>query len=193
MQNACTVLCCLLWAVRFYSVLPHYLTVFCHIISQCFSTLSHNVLPHYLTVFCHIISEYFATLSHSVLPHYLTSRTIFGKKLLNVKRVLLLLLLLLLSLLLLFSTYALQPSRLIVRTGLDVSTFATRCLHACHYARAPSGGRWNCGREISGKFCLNVDIHVTFRDLFTCRKAMTWDRRLYFPSEERGAEDFSSP
>jgi hypothetical protein len=53
---------------------------------------------------------------------------------------------------LLFSIYALQPSRLIVRSGLDVPTFATRRLHACHHARAPSGGRWNCGREISGNF-----------------------------------------
>ena len=57
-----------------------------------------------------------------------------------------------LSLLLLFSTYALQPSRLIVRSGLDVPTFATRRLHACHHARALSGGRWNCGREMSGNF-----------------------------------------
>jgi hypothetical protein len=42
--------------------------------------------------------------------------------------------------------------RLIVRSGLDVPTFATRRLHACHYARAPSGGRWNCGREMSPNF-----------------------------------------
>ena len=42
--------------------------------------------------------------------------------------------------------------RLIVRSWLDVPTFATRRLHACHHARAPSGGRWNCGREISGNF-----------------------------------------
>jgi len=28
---------------------------------------------------------------------------------------------------------------------------------------------------------------------FTCRKAMIWDRRLYFPSEGRHAEDFFSP
>jgi len=28
--------------------------------------------------------------------------------------------------------YALQPLRLIVRYGLDVPTFATRRLHACH-------------------------------------------------------------
>jgi len=53
---------------------------------------------------------------------------------------------------LLFSTYALQLSRLIVRSGLDFSTFATRRLHACHHARAPSGGRWNCGREMSRNF-----------------------------------------
>jgi len=42
--------------------------------------------------------------------------------------------------------------RLIVRSWLDVLTFATRRLHACHHARAPSGGRWNCGREMSGNF-----------------------------------------
>ena len=61
--------------------------------------------------------------------------------------------------------HAPQPLRLIVRSGLDVPTFATRSLHTCHHARAPSGGRWNCGREMSGKFCLNADLHVTFRDL----------------------------
>ena len=40
------------------------------------------------------------------------------------------------------------------------------------------------------EFCLNADLHVTFKDLFTYRKATTWDRRLYFPSEGRRAEDF---
>ena len=54
--------------------------------------------------------------------------------------------------LLLFSTYALQPSRLIVQSGLDVPNFATRRLHTCHHVRAPSGGRRNCGREMSGNF-----------------------------------------
>jgi len=48
--------------------------------------------------------------------------------------------------------YALQPLRLIVRSCLDVPTFATRRLHACHHTRAPSGGRWNCGREMSVNF-----------------------------------------
>jgi len=42
--------------------------------------------------------------------------------------------------------------RLIVRSELDIPTFATRRLHACHYARARSGRRWNCGREMSGNF-----------------------------------------
>jgi hypothetical protein len=35
---------------------------------------------------------------------------------------------------------------------LDVPTFATRRLHVCHHARAPSRRRWNCGREMSGSF-----------------------------------------
>jgi hypothetical protein len=57
--------------------------------------------------------------------------------------------------------YAPHPLRLIVQSRIDVPTFATRRLHACHHARAPSGGRWNCGRrEIFGKFCLNVDFHI---------------------------------
>jgi hypothetical protein len=42
--------------------------------------------------------------------------------------------------------------RLIVRSCLDVPTFATRRLQACHHAEAPSGGRWNCGREMTRKF-----------------------------------------
>ena len=81
--------------------------------------------------------------------------------------------------------------RLIVRSELDFPTSATGRLHACHHARSPSGGRCNCGREMSREFCLNSDLHVTFRDFFfTCRKATTWDRRLYFASEGRRAEDF---
>ena len=42
--------------------------------------------------------------------------------------------------------------RLIVRSELDVPTFTTRRLHARHHARAPSGRRRNCGREMSGNF-----------------------------------------
>jgi len=58
--------------------------------------------------------------------------------------------------------YALQSLRLIVQSGLDVPTFATRRLHACHHVRAPSGGRWNCGREMSGNFAkmLTSTLHL---------------------------------
>ena len=33
----------------------------------------------------------------------------------------------------------------------------------------------------------------TLSGSFTCRKYATWDKRLYFPSEGRGAEDFFCP
>jgi hypothetical protein len=69
-----------------------------------------------------------------------------------------------------FATTHCSLLRLIVLSGLNVPTFATRRLHACHHARAPSGGRWNCGREMSGKFCLNIDLHVIFRDLLHAAK-----------------------
>jgi hypothetical protein len=66
-----------------------------------------------------------------------------------------------------FSTYALLSFlfRLIVWSGLDIPTFATRRLHVFHHARAPSCGRWDCGREMSGKFCLIANFHITFRDI----------------------------
>ena len=52
---------------------------------------------------------------------------------------------------------------------------------------AAKGG--TVGEKLSGNFCLNTDFHLTL-GIFTCRKSTTWDRRLYFPSEGRRAEDF---
>jgi len=75
-----------------------------------------------------------------------------------------------------------------VRSGLDVSTFATRRLHACHHARAPSGGRWNCGREMTLEFCLNADFHVTFRDLLHAVKLRHETDGFTSPPKE--SEDF---
>jgi hypothetical protein len=69
-------------------------------------------------------------------------------------------------------------------------TFATRRLHACHHARAPNGGRWKCGREMSGKFVPQCRLPRYIQGSFTCRKATTWNRWIYFPSEGRRAEDF---
>ena len=54
-------------------------------------------------------------------------------------------------------------------------------LHACQHARAPNGGRWNCGREMSGKFCLNFDFHVTFTDF------------LHAVKLRHGGDGFASP
>ena len=69
---------------------------------------------------------------------------------------------------------------------LDVPTFVATYLHVHNDARDPSSGRWNCVREmLSGNFA-----EMTIQGSFTCRKSTTWDRRLYFPSEGRLAEDF---
>jgi len=44
---------------------------------------------------------------------------------------------------------------------------------------------------MADEFCLEMpDFHVAFRSLLHGRKSTTWDRRLYFPSEGRRAEDF---
>jgi hypothetical protein len=54
---------------------------------------------------------------------------------------------------------------------------------------SPSSGRWNCGREVAESFAERGDFHVNLVS-FTCRKVTTCDRRLYFPSEGRCAEEF---
>ena len=36
----------------------------------------------------------------------------------------------------------------------------------------------------------NVRLPLNIQGSFTCRKSTTWDKRLYFPSEGRRAEDF---
>jgi hypothetical protein len=73
--------------------------------------------------------------------------------------------------------YALQPLSLIVRYGLDVPTFATRRLHACHHARVEGGTMGEKCQVI----CLNADFHVTFRDL------------LHAVKLRHGADGFTSP
>jgi hypothetical protein len=90
----------------------------------------------------------------------------------------------------LFSTYALQPSRLIVRFGLDVPTSATRRLHACHHARAPGGGRWNCGREMSGNFA-EMTTSTTFRDLLHAVKLRHGTHGFTSPPKEGVLWNFS--
>ena len=63
-----------------------------------------------------------------------------------------------------------------------------------HYSssRDPSSQRWNYMGERNGRWILPEDARLpcNIQGSFTCRKSTTWDRRLYFPSEERRAEDF---
>jgi hypothetical protein len=70
--------------------------------------------------------------------------------------------------------------KLIVRSWLDVPTFTTRRLHACHHARTPSGGRRNCGREMS----------VNFAEMTTC---MPFRDLLHAVKLRHGTDGFTSP
>jgi len=85
--------------------------------------------------------------------------------------------------------YALQPLRLIVRSWLDVPTFATRRVTTREHPAAEGG--------TVGKKCPVILPKCRYPRYiygsFTCRKTTTRDRRLYFPSEGRHAEDFFRP
>ena len=68
----------------------------------------------------------------------------------------------------------------------NVPTFATSRLQ--EIVAAKGGTTW----ARNGRWILpeNSRLPRNIQGSFTCRKSTTWDRRLYFPSEERGAEDF---
>ena len=69
---------------------------------------------------------------------------------------------------------------------LVVPTFTTSRL-----PRDPSSQRWNyVGEKWPMNFAWNARLPRSIQESFTCRKFTTWDRRLYFPYEERHAEDF---
>ena len=69
---------------------------------------------------------------------------------------------------------------------LDVPTFTTSRL-----PRDPSGQKWNyVGQKWPMNFAWNARLPRSIQKSFTCRKSTTWDRRLYFPSEGRRAENF---
>ena len=57
--------------------------------------------------------------------------------------------------------------------------------------RDPSSQRWNyVGEKWPMNFAWNARLPRSIQESFICRKSTTWDRRLYFPSEGRRAEDF---
>ena len=93
------------------------------------------------------------------------------------------------------ATYALQPRRLIVLTltpptCLDIPTFAARCLHVHDDTRDPSSERGNCVVKNWPVILPEIATSTSIRGAFTCRKSATRDRRPYFPSEGRRAEEF---
>ena len=68
-----------------------------------------------------------------------------------------------------------------MRSGLAVPTFAARRLHVCHHARAPQRRKVELWARNVRKFCLNADLHVTFRDL------------LHTVKLRHGTDGFTSP
>ena len=49
------------------------------------------------------------------------------------------------------------------------------------------------GEKVLSNLAYNCNLHGNCRVLLHASKAATWDRRLYFPSEGRHAEDFFAP
>ena len=79
---------------------------------------------------------------------------------------------------------------------LDVPTFSARCLHVQRRKRplVAEGGTLR-GREmfrqiLAQNLTSNSNSNSIILGIFTCRNSAKWDRRLYFPSEGRRAEDF---
>jgi hypothetical protein len=79
--------------------------------------------------------------------------------------------------------------RLIVRSVLDVPTSATTRVTTQEH---PAAEGWNCGREMSGKFYLNADFHVTFKDLLHSVKLRHWTDGFTSPPKEDVLRTFSS-
>jgi hypothetical protein len=52
-------------------------------------------------------------------------------------------------------------------------------------------GKWGTmGEKCPVNFTVKSRVPRYLKGSFICRKSATWDRRLYFPSEGRHAEDF---
>jgi hypothetical protein len=75
--------------------------------------------------------------------------------------------------------------------SLDVSTFSARCHHVQRRERPPGAeGATLRGREMFRKISSRIRLPCNSRDLFYATNLRHGDRRLYFPSEGRRAEDF---
>ena len=73
----------------------------------------------------------------------------------------------------------------------DVPTFTTSRHPRPHPANDPGSQMWNYVCEKwPMNFAWNARLPRSIQGSFTCRKSTTWDRRFYFPSEGRRAENF---
>jgi len=68
--------------------------------------------------------------------------------------------------------------------------FTSRCLHIHDDVRDPSSKRWNCVGKNWPVILPEIATSTSIQGSFTCRKSVTWDPQLHFPSEGRRAEDF---
>jgi hypothetical protein len=80
--------------------------------------------------------------------------------------------------------------RLIVLTPLWFPPFLSRGAPRQMAWETSISERWNYGREMTDQFSLTMATSTSLYGSFTCRRATTWDRRLYFLSEWRHAEEF---
>jgi len=73
---------------------------------------------------------------------------------------------------------------------LELPTPATRCPSRLKRSdRTPAAEGWTMGEKCP-RILPKVATSTSLLGSFTCHKFTTWDRRLFFPSEGRRAEDF---
>ena len=78
--------------------------------------------------------------------------------------------------------------RLIVQTLVFSRSYLHRQVSPPETLVVKGGTTWaRNGRRI---FSVNALLPRNIQGSFTCRKSTTWDKRLYFPSKGRRAEDF---
>jgi hypothetical protein len=83
-----------------------------------------------------------------------------------------------------FSTYALQPSRLIVRSGLDVPTFSHQVSPRVSPRKNTQRWKVELWAKNVRKVCLKADIHFTFRDLLHAVKLRHGTDGFTFPPKK---------
>ena len=94
------------------------------------------------------------------------------------------------SLIMFIFNYALQPFKAYCAIWVRRSNFRHQASSRASPRESTQRQKVELWARNVREFCINASFHVTFRDLLHAVKLTTWDRRLYFPSEGRRAEDF---